>query len=125
MELGREREWPRESSLALKLGQMKGSAMPIIATAIAITPTIASTDRLCGLVGEFVRCSRSNKEGKGRANAVIEKYVKIKGRSWTKGMVSGGASQVYRHDFHVIQRTMEGQLCQRAMGSSRAGIVLS
>ena len=110
MELGREREWRRESSLALKLGQMKGSAMPNMATAIAITPTIASTDRLCGLVGEFVRCSRSNKEGKGRANAVIERYPKTKGKSWANG-ISGSALQVYRHDPPVILKTMESRLC--------------
>ena len=104
MELGRERKWRREDSLALKLGQMKGSAIPNIATTIAITPTIASTDRLCGLIGEFVRCSRSKKEGKGRANAVIQKYAKTKGRSWTKGIVSASASQVYRDGFHAIQK---------------------
>jgi len=47
VELGRERERRRESSLALKLGQMKGSVMPKTATAIAITPTMASVERAC------------------------------------------------------------------------------
>ena len=54
MELGREREWRRESSLALKLGQMKGSAIPNIATAIAITPTMASAERASDLVADSV-----------------------------------------------------------------------
>jgi hypothetical protein len=46
VERDREREWRRDSSLDLKRGQMKGSAIPNMATTTAITPTIASIDKL-------------------------------------------------------------------------------
>ena len=55
----RERQ-RRESSLVFKPGQMRGNAMPSTATAIAITPTIASTDRLCDSVGELSGFCRRN-----------------------------------------------------------------
>ena len=58
VERDREREWRRESSLDLKRGQMKGSAMPNMATATAITPTTASTDRLCDWMVERLTRSR-------------------------------------------------------------------
>jgi len=73
VEPGREREWRRKFSPALKLGHMKGTAIPNIATAMAITPTIASAERASDLAGGSVERLSLRVYDMGVALAAIRK----------------------------------------------------
>jgi len=88
VELRREREWRREFSSALKLGHMQGSAIPNIATTIAITPTIASTDKLWYLIAESVMSSCFFLCSVGKAQVVIIRLANESVRRRDKGMMS-------------------------------------
>jgi hypothetical protein len=113
VERDREQEWRRESSLDFKWGQMNGSAIPNMATTTAITPTTASTDRLCDWMIERLMRSRCIGISIGRAHIIPKQYAKLTKRSWTS-MLSKSESLI-----KVLRQSLISFVSRREKSSMR------